>query len=144
MNADSKLQTVIGKITIKQQAEAGTFTVISKTLFQYNFGERKFLIDLEKNATTEILFTNPDYNFSVELKNNSYGHLIKLNGTEIGKQHFQLKNFKADQHIAALVKELVVGPDSYQQGIMVWNNTKPGWEPVDCEDVVALIGWIKE
>lgn len=144
MNMDTKTQTVIGKGVIKQQNDPGSFTKISKSLIQYNFGDKKFLIDLDKNIVTELLFTNPENNFSVECKKNPYGHVIKLNGKDIGKFHFQLKNFKSDQNIAAIVKELVVGTDSYQQGMSVWNNTKPGWEAVDCEEVVAIIGFIKD
>ena len=43
-----------------------------------------------------------------------------------------------------LVKELTIGTDSYQQGLAIWNNTKPGWEKVDAEDVITLIGWVKD
>jgi hypothetical protein len=144
MNVDTKTQTIIGKATIKPQNELGFFTKINNGLLQYSFGEKRFLLDIEKNTVTELLFSHPENNFSVECKTNSYGHIIKLNGKEIGKYHFQLKNFKCDNNIAGIVKELVVGTDSYQQGMAVWNNTKPGWEAIDCEDVVALIGWIKD
>jgi hypothetical protein len=89
-------------------------------------------------------FTNPENGFSVECKDNPYGHIIKLNGKEVGKQHFQLKNIKTAENIAGIVKELVIGTESYQQGLSVWNNSKQAWESVDAEDVVALIGWMKD
>lgn len=141
---ESKAQIVIGKAVIKQQNELGYFTKLSKSQLEYTFGDKKFIIDLEKNTVTESLFTSPENGFTVECKKNSYGHIVRLDGKDIGKYHFQLKNFKTEQSIAAIVKELIIGTDSYQQGMTVWNNGKPGWEPVDCEDVVALIGWIKE
>lgn len=144
LNVESKNQTVIGKATIKAQNELGLLSKITNTLLLYSFGEKQFLIDLSKNTVTEITFTHPENNFSVEIKKNPYGHIIKLFDKEIGKNHFQLKNFKSAENIAGFVKELIVGGDSYQQGMSVWNNNKPGWEAVDCEDVVALIGWIKE
>lgn len=143
-NVDTKTQTVIGKAVIKAQNELGSLMKLSNTLLQYSFGERQFLIDLSKNSVTEIMFTYPEYNFAVEIKKNPYGHLIKLNEKEIGKNHFQIKNFKSADNIAAFVKELIVGGESYQQGMTVWNNQKPGWVSVDCEDVVAIIGWMKE
>lgn len=110
MNVDTKTQTIIGKATIKPQNELGFFTKINNGLLQYSFGEKRFLLDIEKNTVTELLFSHPENNFSVECKTNSYGHIIKLNGKEIGKYHFQLKNFKCDNNIAGIVKELVVGP----------------------------------
>jgi hypothetical protein len=42
------------------------------------------------------------------------------------------------------VKELIVGEESYQQGLGVWNSNKQMWERVDAEDVLVLAGWIKE
>lgn len=144
VSIDSKASVPVGKAAIKQQNEAAYFTKISKTQAQYNFGEKKFLVDVEKNTVTEMQFTNPENGFSAECKSNPYGHVIKLNGKEVGKHHFQLKNLKTEQNIAAIVKELVVGTESYQQGLSVWNHSKQAWESVDAEEVVALIGWIKE
>lgn len=141
---DTKASSVIGKGTIQPQNATGFFEAVSKGQSQYTFGDKKFLVDVDKNTVTDMPFSNPDNGFSVECKNNSYGHIIKLNGKDIGKQHFQMKNFKAAPEIAGLVKELVVGTESYQQGIAVWNNSKPGWENVDADEVLAVIGWIKE
>jgi len=101
-------------------------------------------VDAEKNSVTELQFTYPENGFSVECKTNSYGHIVKLEGKEVGKIHFQLKNIRTDQNIAAVVKELVIGNESYQQGLGVWNNSLQKWETVDSEEVVALIGWLKE
>ncbi|MBP7809614.1 MAG: hypothetical protein KA163_10000 [Bacteroidia bacterium] len=144
VSIDTKASVPVGKAAIKQQNEAASFTKISKTQAQYNFGEKKFLVDVEKNTVTEMLFTNPENGFSAECKTNPYGHIIKLNGKEVGKYHFQVKNLRTEQNIAAIVKELVVGTESYQQGLSVWNNSKQAWERVDAEEVIALIGWIKE
>lgn len=144
LNIDSKSSTVIGKGVIRPQSELATMTKLSNDQLLYVIGEKQFTIDLTKNVVTEILFTIPQNGFTAECMKKGYGRLIKLNDKEIGKNHFQLKNFKTENNIAAIVKELVIGTDSYQQGMSVWNNSKPGWESVDCEDVVALIGWIKE
>ncbi len=144
VSIDSKASTPVGKVAIKQQNEQASFTKISKTQAQYNFGDKKFLVDVEKNTVTEMLFTNPENGFSAECKNNPYGHIIKLNGKEISKHHFQLKNIKTEQNIAAIVKELVIGTESYQQGLAIWNNSTQKWENVDAEEVIALIGWIRD
>jgi hypothetical protein len=144
VNIDSKALVPIGKAPIKQQNEPGTFTKISKAQAVYNFGEKCFMVDADKKTTTELFFTYPDNGFSVECKTNPYGHIIKLNDKEIGKQHFQIKNIKTDKDIAAIVKELRIGEESYQQGLAVWNNSMQKWETVDAEEVLALIGWIRE
>ncbi len=144
VSIDSKASAPIGKATIKQQNDPGVFVKISKTQAQYNFGDKKFMIDAEKNSVTELAYTNPENGFSAECKDNPYGHIIKYNGKEVCKQHFQLKNLKTEQNIAAIVKELVVGTESYQQGLSVFNQSKQAWENVDAEEVVSLIGWMKD
>lgn len=144
VSIDSKVSAPVGKAGIKQQNEQPGFTKIGPKQAQYNFGEKKFLVDVEKNTVTEMLYTNPENGFSVECKTNPYGHVIKLNGKEVGKYHFQIKNIRTEQNIAAIVKELVVGTESYQQGLSVWNNSKQAWQSVDAEEVIALIGWLKE
>ena len=116
---------------------------INKTQAAFTFGDKKFLVDADKNSVSEMLFTAPESGFSAECKDNPYGHVIKLKEKEIGKYHFQLNTLKCEQEIAALVKELRVGAESYQQGLCVWNNSTGAWENVDAEEVVALIGWIK-
>ena len=55
-----------------------------------------------------------------------------------------MKNFKTSSNYAALVKEIIMGDESYQQGISVYNVTKAKWETIDGEEVVALVGWIKQ
>jgi hypothetical protein len=144
VSIDTKASVPVGKASIKQQNEQPSFTKISKTQAQYNFGEKKFIVDVEKNTVTELQFTNPENGFSVECKTQPYGHIIKYNGKEVAKQHFQIKNLRTEQNIAVIVKELVVGTESYQQGLSVWNHSKQAWQSVDAEEVVALIGWIKE
>ena len=144
VNIDSKSLVQLGKGIIKQQNEPGTFTKINKSQAVFNFGEKKFLVDADKKTTTELFFTYPENGFSAECKTNPYGHVIKLNDKEIGKHHFQLKNLKTEKNIAAIVKELRIGEESYQQGLSVWNNNLQKWVPVDAEEVIALVGWIKE
>jgi hypothetical protein len=144
INVNSKASVVIGKGVIKPQIDPGSFTRLSNTEAVFNFGDKKFLIDASKNSVTELQFTKPENGFSVECKQNAYGHIIKLNDKEVGKYHFQLKTLKTDKDIAAIVKELVIGTESYQQGLAVWNNDRQVWESVDAEDVASIVGWIKE
>ncbi|MCW3077683.1 MAG: hypothetical protein JWO32_2292, partial [Bacteroidetes bacterium] len=144
INAGSKSSAIIGKVTIKPELQPAKIERINLKQTVMYYGSKQILIDLGSNTVTDQLFSFPSNGFSYECKLNSYGHVVKLNEKEIGKFHFQGKNFKTENNIAALVKELIVGEDSYQQGISVWNQGKPGWESVDSEDVLTLVGWIKE
>ncbi|MEI8136650.1 MAG: hypothetical protein WCH21_04900 [Bacteroidota bacterium] len=146
VNIDSKSNTVIGKIAIKPeaQAQAAQIQKVSNTQAILFFGSKQILLDMASNAVTDLQFTKPDNGFSFECKTNPYGHIVKLNDKDVGKYHFKPMNFKTETNIASFVKELIVGPESYQQGMAVWNFSKQGWETVDSEDVLTLVGWIKE
>jgi hypothetical protein len=102
------------------------------------------LIDIAKNQVSDLQFSKEENGFSYECKLAGSGRIVKYKNTESGKYHFQPKNFKTSTNIAAMVKEIVMGTDSYQQGLGVWNFNKQKWESVDCEDVLTLIGFINE
>jgi hypothetical protein len=144
VNVDTKASTLVGKVAIKPETIAAKLQKLSNTQALLFYGSKQILIDAGANTVTDLIFTNPSNGFSAECKTNTYGRIIKLNEKEVGKQHFQLKNFKTENNISAVVKELVMGPESYQQGLGVYNYNKPGWETVDAEDVLTLVGFIKE
>lgn len=144
VNADTKASTLVGKVAIKPETTAAKLQKLSNTQALLFYGSKQILIDASANTVTDLVFTNSTNGFSAECKSNTYGRIIKLNEKEVGKQHFQLKNFKTENNISAVVKELIMGTESYQQGLGVYNYNKPGWETVDAEDVLTLVGFIKE
>jgi hypothetical protein len=144
INTDSKQSTLLGKIAIKPEAKPAALASSDNKQALVYLGSKQILVDAGAGAVTDLAFTKPENGFSYECKTNSYGHIVKLNDKEIGRNHFQAKNFKTDKNIAGLVKELVMGEDSYQQGLGVWNNSKQTWQSVDCEDVLSLVGWVEE
>lgn len=144
MVIDSKSTSVLGTLSIVPSASAATFTKTGKTQGIYQIDTKHVLLDAESGTVTDLLFTSPVNGFSAECKGSSNGRIIRLNGKDIGKYHFQLKNFKSGGNMLGIVKELLIGTESYQQGIAVWNFTKKGWENVDAEDVLSFIGWISE
>jgi hypothetical protein len=144
VNVNSKSNTAIGKVAIKAESQPARFEKLNNKQAIVYLGSKQILVDVAANAVTDQQFSFPSNGFSYECKTNSYGHIVKFNDKEVGKYHFQCKNFKTENNIAALVKEILVGEESYQQGLGVWNNNKPGWERVDAEDVLTLVGWIKE
>lgn len=144
VNVDSKSQTLIGKLAINPEKQAARLSKLSATEFLVFIGQKQILIDIAKNQVNDLQFSKEENGFSYECKLAGSGRIVKYKNTESGKYHFQPKNFKTSTNIAAMVKEIVMGADSYQQGLGVWNFNKQKWESVDCEDVLTLVGFINE
>jgi hypothetical protein len=144
VDADRKTSSLVGKAAIKPEKKAATLEKLDGKAAVMTLGTKQILIDAAANSVSDQVFSKPVNGFSYEIKTNSYGHIVKQNEKEIGKFHFQFKNFKTEKNIAAMVKEIIVGEDSYQQGIGVWNNGKQTWGRIDSEDVLTLAGFINE
>lgn len=113
-------------------------------LLEFYFKEKLYLINPIKETMLISNYKEMDNNFSVEVQPKSTGRAMFYQGKDIGKNHFELKNFKSSANYAAIVKEITMGDESYQQGISVFNVSKLKWESIDGEDVAALVGWIKQ
>jgi len=144
ITVESKSSVLIGKAVIKPEVQPASLLKAEGKQAIMLLGSKQIFIDAGANAVTDLQFSKPSDGFSYECKDNSYGHIVKLNDKETGKFHFQLKNFKTGNNIAALVKELIMGEESYQQGMSVWNTSKQAWDKVDSEDVLTLAGWVNE
>ena len=144
VNCEMKNSNLVGKVAIKTEPLAAVLNVIDTEQALINFGSKQLLVDVGANTVTDLVYSVPSHGFSYEVKTNSYGHLIKLNDKDVGKSHFQPKTFKTHDNIAAMVKEIVVGPESYQQGLGVYNFNKQSFQNVDSEDVLTLVGFILE
>ncbi|MGV2480785.1 UNVERIFIED_CONTAM: hypothetical protein IGO34_28755, partial [Salmonella enterica subsp. enterica serovar Weltevreden] len=88
---------------------------------EFYFKDKLFLINPVKETMLQSFYKEIDSNFSVEVEEKSAGRGIWYKGKEIGKDHFDLKNFKSSAGYAAIVKEIVMGDESYQQGMSVYN-----------------------
>ncbi len=151
------IEGVIVKYTLSTRTakNIGNFHSISKlpatyilkkgknTFIEFYFKEKLYLINPAKETMVTSPYKEIDSNFSVEVEQKENGRAVYFKGKEIGRNHFQIHNFKSSNTLAAIVKEVVVGSDSYQQGIAVFNISKAKWENIDSEDVAALVGWIK-
>ncbi len=139
----------------KQAKEIGTFnsnaTVspgyrIEKTkssFVEFYFKDKLYLINPVKETMLLTNYKEFDGNFSVEVIGKSTGRGVWYKGKEVGRNHFEIKNFKTSPGYAAIVKELMMGDELYQQGISIFNITKSKWEDIDAERVASLAGWIK-
>ena len=111
---------------------------------EFYFKDKLYCINPVKETMLQSNFKEVDKNFSIEVEPKSYGRLIYFKGKEVGKNHFQIPNFKSSTNYAAIVKEILMGDESYQQGISIFNVSKMKWEAVDGEQVASLVGWIKK
>jgi hypothetical protein len=145
VSVSSKKTELMGKFP-----SAGTppahFEKADNNIFILYFQNKQFKIDVKEKKAEELVFTYPSYGFSAEIKPGPKGRKILMKDLpqEIGVFHFRLPFFCAHEKICALVKEIVAGEDSYQQGMMVWNDEKKKFVSVDAEDVLVMVGWIEE
>lgn len=144
MNVDSKEIKLIGKITITKEKLPATLTKLNKDQLIFWLGNKQVFIDLAANTVNLLDSSRPDHGFTYEFKTDAKGRIVKLNGKDLGKHHFETRNFSAGDNTAAFVKELIIGMDNYQDGLMVWNFTSQRWERVESDEVLTLAGWIKD
>jgi hypothetical protein len=146
VNADTKNATLMGKIPFKPGGTAPILTKEDKYVTTLNYGDKMILVNSKNDKVEEVSFTYPLNGFAAEVKAGPKGRRILLanNQKELGLYPFQLKNFKTSDKTVALVKELIVGTESYQQGMAVWNFEQLKFERVDADEVLTMVGWITE
>lgn len=146
VNADSKNSTLIGKIPFKPGKIAPIVTKEDKNVTTLNFGDKMVLVNTKTDKVEEVNFTYAINGFAAEVKAGPKGRRVLLanNQKELGLYPFQLKNFKTTDKTVALVKEMIVGTESYQQGMAVWNYEQMKFEKVDADEVLTMAGWINE
>lgn len=112
-------------------------------IVEFYFKDKLYVINPLKETMLISNFTEIDSNFSTGTQLKSTGRDIYFKGKEIGKNHFELPNFKTSANYAAIVKEVRMGEESYQQGLAVYIVAKNKWENIEAEDAAAIVGWIK-
>lgn len=116
----------------------------SSTFVEFFFKDKLYLINPIKETMLQTTYKEMVNNYSVEVEQKSTGRTIYYKGKEVGKNYFQIQNFKSSKNYAALLKEVSVGNEISQQGIFVYNITTNKWETVKAEQVAYLVGWIKK
>ncbi len=146
VNVDSKNVTLIGKIPFKVGKKAPMIKQEDKFVTTLYYGDKIVAVNLKNDKVEELSFTYPSDGFTAEAKASGQGRRILQanNNKELGKYHFQLKNFKTSEYTVGVVKEIVLGEESYQQGMAVWNFEQKKFENVDAEEVLSMVGWINE
>ena len=144
-NIANKTSKVIGTFNSTANVPA-TYQLVNSVdcYIEFYFKNRLYCINPAKETMLLSNYKEIDKNFSVEVEPKAKGRAIYYKGKEIGRDHFDLKNFKASANYVALVKEIIMGDESYQQGMSIYNVVNSKWESVDGEEVASLVGWIKK
>lgn len=144
VNVDTKVALDIAKQVITKEVVPAVFLKVAANQLILKYGNKQFLIDLKVESLSTMDQSLPENGFSYEFKTDQKGRVVKLNGKEIGKFHFETTHFSTGENIAAFVKELRIGTETYQQGLMVWNFSNQIWQSVDADEVLTLVGWMKD
>jgi hypothetical protein len=140
----------------KTSKELGKFNSLSSTASEYKFSrglnsmvefyfkDKLYMINPTKETMLISNYKEVDGNFAVEVEAKANGRAVFFKGKDAGRNHFQLTNFKSTPNYAAIVKEIVMGDESYQQGLSVYNVHQMKWENIDAEEIASLVGWIKQ
>ncbi len=111
----------------------------------YSCGKGRLEIDMKKKIATKLLFESIGNDFFVEADENpKYGRSIKYETLEAGKKWCRLDNAKTTEGFAAFQNDIVMGPDRYPQGVVVWNTITKKWTTLDVTSLSDIIGWVEE
>lgn len=133
----------------------GTFNSVSKLPAVYNlvkgnssyvefyFKEKLYLINPIKETMLLSAYKEVDSNYSIEVEAKPKGRTIFFKGKEVGRNHFELNTFKTSANYAAFLKEVVMGDESYQQGLSVYIVATAKWQNIVTIDIASVVGWIK-
>ncbi len=133
----------------------GTFSSTSKipasyklmkginSYIEFYFKEKLYLINPIKETMLISSYKVVDANYSIEVEAKAKGRAIFYKGKEIGRNHFELNTFKTSVNYAAFLKEVVMGDESYQQGLSVYIVASSKWQNIVTIDIASVVGWIK-
>lgn len=142
INLGSNHKKLMGKVAITPEKRPAMLTRLNDKELVLELGSQQVFVDLKAETAAELEYTRSSCGFSFACKASAAGRLVKLNGKEVGKFHFNPSTFTCGKNIAGFVKELSVGEESYQQGLSVWNATSNSWASVEADEVLTVLGWI--
>jgi hypothetical protein len=144
ISIDSKKTKLIGKLAMIKETKPAEFFNVSDSEWIMTLGERQISVDLKAQLVKELQISKAQKDFTYDCKSSTSGRAIKLKNSEIGKFYFKPTNFKVDDNIVAVLKEIVIEGETFQQGIYVWSFNTQKWAQIDSDEVLAVIGWIKD
>lgn len=143
-NLLTKTAKVLGNFNSVSTLSPGYKLVKGPNSFvEFYFKEKLYLVNPTKETMLLSSYKEVDVNYSIEVEAKSKGRAIFYKGKEIGKNHFELNTFKTSDNYAAFLKEVVMGDESYQQGLSVYIAASAKWQNIVTIDIASVVGWIK-
>jgi hypothetical protein len=138
-----KTQKVIGPFSSNTKIPTTfKFTRINNALVEFSFKDKFFLINPLKETMLSTYYKDFEYNYSVSTELKPLGRTIYHKGIEIGKNYFELHNFKASNNHAAIVCNAKMGSSSNKKELSIYSVFKTKWESMYVDHLVSIAGWI--
>jgi len=143
-------------LSTKSQKSIGTFNSTAKgvSVFSFNktktglqeftFKDKLYLINPTKETMLPIFYKDFNPNFSVSVEAKVGVRLVYHKGVEVGKNNFELVNFKTSENYAAMICNLKMGESINKRNLSIYSVFKGKWESIYTDNVVSLVGWIKQ
>ena len=116
----------------------------NNAFIEFYFKDKLYMINPAKETMLLSAYKEVDSNYSIEVEAKPKGRAIFYKGKEIGRNHFELTTFKTSNNYAAFLKEVVMGDESYQQGLSIYITTSTKWQNIVTIDIASVVGWIKK
>lgn len=120
-----------------------SFTKSLNNFVEYNFKDKYFLLNPQKETMLMLFYKDFENNFSVSVEAKPQ-RLVYLKSVEIGKGNFAIENFSVSENHAAYLAVNSVGSNNSKSQLFVYSVFKGKWEVVNSENINSIVGWIKQ
>lgn len=141
----TKTQKIIGTFnSITKMPTSFHFETKKNNLVEFMFKDKLYLIHPIKESMLISFYKDMenDFSVSVDLKP-GVGRLIYHKGVEVGKNSFELNNFKASENYASIICNIKMGESAKKRTLSVYSIFKNKWESIYTDHIVSIEGWIK-
>lgn len=138
-----KTQKIIGPFNSNTKIPTNfTFNKINNALVEFSFKDKYYLINPIKETMLSTYYKDFEYNYSVSTELKPLGRTIYHKGIEIGKNYFELHNFKASNNHAAIMCNTKMGGSASRKELSVYSVFKTKWENIYVDHLVSIAGWL--
>ncbi|MCD6018213.1 MAG: hypothetical protein K0S53_1334 [Bacteroidetes bacterium] len=138
-----KTQKTIGSFSANAKIPTTfTFNKINNALVEFSFKDKYYLINPIKETMLNTYYKDFEYNYSISTDIKPLGRTIYHKGIEIGKNYFELHNFKASNNHAAIICNIKMGGSATKRELSVYSVFKAKWENIYVDHLVSIAGWI--
>jgi hypothetical protein len=142
-NLNSRTSKVIGSFNSTTSIPtAYAFRNVSNNLVEFAFKDKFYLINPVKETMLATFYKDFDFDFSVSTELKPSGRSIFHKGIEIGKNYFELHNFKTSNNHAAIACNAKMGGSATKRELAVYSVFKAKWESINVDHFLSIAGWI--